>query len=121
MRLPHRIAQGLTAVVLLVALPYDASSAPVEKPHHARVAAQQRPELFGADCRIAVDATRVTASCHNPYPAVDEVALHIECDPWWDIDVDTRPKPAGPAETVRMAGRCWKGVRTAWVTHRKVP
>ncbi|MFJ8823593.1 hypothetical protein ACIREE_17575 [Streptomyces sp. NPDC102467] len=115
---PHRIAPALTAVVLLVALPYDAASDTAEHPGHARVA-EKKPELFGAGCRIRVDGTRVTASCHNPYPGADRVALHIECDPWWDIDTDSAPATVGPAETVRLDGRCWKSVRTAWVSHRK--
>ncbi|WP_411293814.1 hypothetical protein [Streptomyces kunmingensis] len=89
-----------------------------EDPGHARVA-EPKKELFGAGCRIVVDGTRATAACHNPYPVVDRVALHIECDPWWDIDTDTAPTEVGPAGTVRLDGRCWKNVRTAWVSHRK--
>ncbi|WP_239092192.1 hypothetical protein [Streptomyces sp. SID14478] len=85
---------------------------------HARVAGKER-ELFGAGCRIRVEGTRVSASCHNPYPRADLVALHIECDPWWDVDTDSTPAAVGPAETLRMDGRCWKKVRTAWVSHRK--
>ncbi|MEV1021787.1 hypothetical protein [Streptomyces sp. NPDC050264] len=120
MRLPlsHRIAPALTAVVLLVALPYDAASDTAENSGHARVAEKKR-ELFGAGCRIKVDGTRVTASCHNSYPGADRVALHVECDLWWDIDTDSAPVEVGPAGTVRLAGRCWKNVRTAWVSHRK--
>ncbi|MGY0023015.1 hypothetical protein [Streptomyces sp. cg35] len=120
MRLTHRIAPALTALVLLVALPYDAASDTPEKSGHARVAAK-KPGPFGAGCRVRVDGTRVSATCHNQYPEVDRVALHIECDPWWDIDTDSAPAEVGPAQTVRLDGRCWKDVRIAWVSHRKAP
>ncbi|MEU6390000.1 hypothetical protein [Streptomyces sp. NPDC046939] len=117
MRLPSRIAPALAAAALLAALPCDAASHPAAH-RHARVAAKE-PERFGAGCRIVVHGTRATADCHNPYPGVDRVALHIECDPWWDIDTDTAPADVDPAETVRMSGRCWKSVRRAWVSHER--
>ncbi|MCX3063974.1 hypothetical protein [Streptomyces beihaiensis] len=117
MYLPHRVAPVLAALTLLVALPYDAaSSEPVAR--HGRVAGQKR-ELFGADCRVDVTRSRVTASCHNPYPETDRVALHIECRQWWDIDTDSRPTAVDPAQTLTLAGRCWKSVATAWVSHQK--
>ncbi|MFI7012428.1 hypothetical protein [Streptomyces sp. NPDC050145] len=103
MRLRYRIATVLAALALVGA---GADS----------VAA---PEPFGAGCRVRVDGSRVSATCHNPYPGVDRVALHVECDRWWDIDTDTAPRAVGPAETVRLAGRCWKDVRSAWVSHRE--
>ncbi|WP_425835503.1 hypothetical protein [Streptomyces fractus] len=111
------------ALALLIALPYvaacaSAQGATAEKGGHARVADKKR-EYFGADCRIDIDRSLVSAECHNPYPTVDRVALHIECDKWWDIDTDSRPKAVYPAETLRLDGRCWKNVRTAWVSHQK--
>ncbi|MFI0236976.1 hypothetical protein [Streptomyces sp. NPDC016845] len=121
MRLPSRAAPALAAAALLAALPCDAVSdttAHRHDPGHARVAAK-KPERFGAGCRTLVEGVRATADCHNPYPGVDRVALHIECDPWWDIDTDTAPTDVGPAETVRLNGRCWKSVRRAWVSHEK--
>ena len=111
------------AVVLLISLPCLAACAPAqgataEKGGHARVADKKR-ERFGADCRIEIDRDLVSAICHNPYPTVDRVALHVECAKWWDIDTDSRPKAVFPAETLRMDGRCWKNVRTAWVSHHR--
>ena len=103
MRLRYRIGTVLAALALVAA---GADS----------VAA---PEPFGAGCRVRVDGSQVSATCHNPYPVVDRVALHIECDRWWDIDTDTAPRATEPAQTVRLAGRCWKEVRGAWVSHRK--
>ncbi|WP_420032922.1 hypothetical protein ACN2WE_09655 [Streptomyces sp. cg28] len=111
MRLPRRIAPALAVVLLIAVLPYDAASD--EKP------AKPERELFGAQCRIETDGSRVSADCHNPYPGVDAVALHIECAPWWDIDTDSAPREVGPAETVRLDGRCWKKVRDVWVSHRR--
>ncbi|MET8474901.1 hypothetical protein ABZY90_20010 [Streptomyces sp. NPDC006422] len=112
MRFSHRVVPALAALTLLFTLPYDAVSD--EKPARKR-------EPSGADCRIAVRRDLVSAVCHNPYPTVDRVALHIECARWWDIDTDSRPKAVFPAETLRLDGRCWKSVKTAWVSHHKAP
>ncbi|MFJ4712601.1 hypothetical protein [Streptomyces sp. NPDC088785] len=111
MRLPRRMAPAVAAVLLIAVLPYEAASA--DRP------ARPKRALFGAQCRVAVDGARVRAFCHNPYPGVDAVALHVECAPWWDIDTDSAPREVGPAETVRIDGRCWKQVRDVWVSHRR--
>ncbi|MEU1040816.1 hypothetical protein ACFYP4_31950 [Streptomyces sp. NPDC005551] len=119
MRLFHRFAPVLAALVLPVALPDDAASHSPHSPGtglHVRVP-DERP--FGASCRTHVLGSRVTAYCHNPYPETDRVSLHVECDRWWDIDSDGAPVAAGPAETVRLTGRCWKEIRSAWVSHGK--
>ncbi|MGK5628078.1 hypothetical protein [Streptomyces sp. URMC 123] len=71
----------------------------------------------GARCRTDVQGSRVTAQCHNPYPDTDRVQLHIECDRWWDPDVDSAPAEVGPAQRVELSGRCWLGIRQAWVSH----
>ncbi|MFF6784122.1 hypothetical protein [Streptomyces sp. NPDC012510] len=86
--------------------------------HHARVAAG-KPEPFGAACHSTVTASQVIAHCFNPYPAVDRVRLHIECERWWDIDSDGAPVEAGPAQTVRLTGRCWKEVLSVWFSHQR--
>jgi hypothetical protein len=108
------------ALTLLLAAPSDAAShtahSAVTTPH-ARVPAEKRP--FGAACRTVVDGSHVTAYCHNPYPESDHVGLHIECDRWWDLDADGTRVEAGPAQNVRLTGRCWKEVRSAWVSHQK--
>lgn len=64
--------------------------------------------------------SHVVAYCHNPYVDTDRVRLHIECARWWDIDTDSAPVDAGPALTVRLTGRCWKEVGSAWISHQKV-
>ena len=132
----------LTAVTLLVALPCGAashtdsshtdsahtdssntdssntdSSRTAKTAPRARVTLENKP--FGASCRTAVDGSHVTAYCHNPYPEPDHVGLHIECDRWWDIDTDGPRVEAGPAQRVRLVGRCWKEVRSAWVSHQR--
>jgi len=113
-RLSRSFAPLLVAVALAGALPYEAAP-------HARVAARQpeRPDPFGATCRTRVTGSEVTAYCHNPYVATDRVRLHIECDRWWDLDSDGTSVEAGPAQTVRLTGRCWKEVRSVWVSHQK--
>ncbi|MEV6319160.1 hypothetical protein [Streptomyces sp. NPDC051776] len=83
----------------------------------ARTGGEEEP--FGATCRTYVHGSRATVSCHNPYTANDAVQLHIECERWWDPDIDTEPAEAGPAETVEMTGRCWMEIRRAWVTHHR--
>lgn len=110
----------LAALTLLIALPYGAASHAVgeAKPARARVEAAE-PRPFGAECRTTVEGSDAVVYCHNPYPEPDRVRLHVECEQWWDIDSDGVPVEAGPAETVRLTGRCWKEIRTVWVSHEK--
>ncbi|MET7682994.1 hypothetical protein [Streptomyces sp. NPDC005423] len=115
MRLSRSVASALVAVALVIFVGREALP-------HARVAARKpaaAPELFGAECRTAVNGSYVTAYCHNPYPQTDRVALHMECDRWWDLDSDGSGTDVGPAQTVRLTGRCWKEVRSVWVSHQK--
>lgn len=77
-------------------------------------------EPFGASCRTTVEGSSVAAFCHNPYPGTDRVQLHVECARWWDVDSDSDPAEAGPAGYVRLTGRCWKEVDSAWVSHARV-
>ncbi|MFC8823082.1 hypothetical protein [Streptomyces rochei] len=108
MRPLHRPVCAALAVACVLILPAEAAA-------HATVPA----ESFGAACRVRVEASDVTAYCHNPYPEPDHVRLHVECARWWDLDGDTFPVVAGPAQTVRLDGRCWKDVRAAWVSHAR--
>ena len=97
-------------------------SLPYEALPHTRVEARQAaaPEPFGAD--VPHQRHRLPGDRLLPQPvsaAPTGVSLHIECDRWWDIDSDGAPVEAGPAQTVRLTGRCWKEVRSVWVSHRK--
>ncbi|MEU6993791.1 hypothetical protein ABZ953_24435 [Streptomyces sp. NPDC046465] len=109
-------AAVLVALALVVAAP---SGAPRGQPHARGAAEKPRPRPFGSECRTGVAGPDVVAYCHNPYPETDRVRLHVECARWWDIDSDSRPVEAGPAMTVRLTGRCWKEVRSVWVSHQK--
>ncbi|MFB7246438.1 hypothetical protein CW362_38885 [Streptomyces populi] len=125
MRLSHRFAPVFAAVALVMAVPHDAMPHPraedvgggswppgIETARRAAV-----PQPFGAECRTTVTGSHVVAYCHNPYVGTDRVALHVECARWWDIDGDSVPVDVGPAMTVRLTGRCWKEIRTVWITH----
>ncbi|MCN9244586.1 hypothetical protein NGF19_28045 [Streptomyces sp. RY43-2] len=114
MRLFRRIAPWLVAVPLVMSLPYEALPQARVRP-----ASTPAPEPFGADCRVRVSGSAVVAYCFNPYPLSDHVSLHIDCARWWDIDTDTAPVEAAPATTVRMTGRCWDTVRSAWANHQR--
>ncbi|MFD4626265.1 hypothetical protein [Streptomyces sp. NPDC058475] len=114
MRLSRRFAPVFAAAALVMALPYDA--VPHARGGHEKLTA---PELFGAECRTTVTGSRMVAYCHNPYPETDHVSLHIECARWWDIDTDSAPVDTAPAATVRLAGRCWKEIRSVWISHEK--
>lgn len=118
----------LAALALLVALPSDAAShgagAAVTRAADGgttggavQPARADRP--FGAECRSSVQGSTAVAYCHNPYPETDRVRLHIECDRWWDVDSDSAPVAAGAAATVRLTGRCWKEIRSVWVSHQR--
>ncbi|MFE0653326.1 hypothetical protein ACFVZH_32635 [Streptomyces sp. NPDC059534] len=84
----------------------------------ATASAAGEPEVFEASCRTLVEGSRVTAHCQNPYPRTDRVSLHVECDRWWDVDTDSAPVEVGPADYAQITGRCWKEVRSAWITHQ---
>ncbi|WP_369197672.1 hypothetical protein [Streptomyces djakartensis] len=120
MRLSRRTASLSLAVALVVTLAYEAVPRTHDDAPPARVP-HARPEAgpFGAACRIRVTGSEVTAYCHNPYPETDRVSLHVECVRWWDIDTDSASVAAGPAQTVRLKGRCWKEVGGAWISHRR--
>ncbi|MFJ3644280.1 hypothetical protein ACIPRD_31685 [Streptomyces sp. NPDC090108] len=112
MRLSRSLIPVTAAVALVLSLPCDAVS-------HARVDDGRPPAPFGAACRTAVDGSHVVAHCHNPYVDTDRVRLHIECARWWDIDTDSAPVDAAAAMTVTLTGRCWKEVRSVWISHQK--
>ncbi|MFF7329506.1 hypothetical protein ACIQU5_13420 [Streptomyces sp. NPDC090306] len=112
MRLSSRLAPAVVAAALLTSLPFEGLPQT-----GVRDIGPVAPRLSGAQCRTTVDGSRVTAYCHNPYPATDRVSLHIECDRWWDVDSDGAPVATGPAQTVRLTGRCWKEIHSAWVGH----
>ncbi|WP_411106217.1 hypothetical protein [Streptomyces sp. cmx-4-9] len=106
-------AHGPEAAVAVV----DLAEIPAEPPVRPAPAAGQ--ELFGADCDTEITGSQVIASCHNSYPETDLVTLHVECDRWWDVDADAAPVAVDPAGRVALTGRCWKEVRSAWVSHRR--
>ncbi|MBX9393552.1 hypothetical protein K4749_08080 [Streptomyces sp. TRM72054] len=113
MRLYRCLASVTVAVALVLSAPYDAMP-------HARAGAgdAKAPPPFGAACRTRIEGSHVVAHCHNPYVDVDRVRLHIECDRWWDLDTDSAPVDTEPAMTVRLTGRCWKEVRSVWISHQ---
>lgn len=102
--------EAATAVVEPAEIPAEPPAQPT------RPAAR---ELFGADCDTAIEGSRVTANCHNAYPETDLVRLHVECDRWWDVDGDGAAVAVGPAGRAELIGRCWKEVRSAWVSHQR--
>ena len=111
MRFSRRLASTTVAVALVLPLSYEAAA-------HAPAQVPAAEEPFGAECRIRVTGSEVTAFCHNPYPRTDRVRLHVECARWWDLDADGAAVRAAPAQTVRLTGRCWKEVESAWISHR---
>ncbi|MCX5225375.1 hypothetical protein [Streptomyces sp. NBC_00233] len=117
----HGFGAFVSVAVLLtgiaVAAEVRAAPAPAEEPPVTAPAAED-PENFGASCRTVVQGSTVTAHCQNPYPRTDRVRLHVECERWWDIDSDSAPVEVGPADYGELTGRCWKEVRSAWITHQ---
>jgi hypothetical protein len=103
---------GIAVAAEVRAAPAPAEELPVTAP------AAEEPENFGASCRTVVQGSTVTAHCQNPYPRTDRIRLHVECERWWDIDSDSAPVEVGPADYGTITGRCWKEVRSAWITHQ---
>ncbi|MCY0931474.1 hypothetical protein OTB20_35890 [Streptomyces sp. H27-H1] len=95
----------------------DLAQIPAEPP--VQPAPPAARELFGADCDTEINGSQVAAFCHNGYPQTDLVRLHVECDRWWDVDGDAAAVAVHPAGRVELAGRCWKEVRSAWVSHQR--
>ncbi|MER5492709.1 hypothetical protein [Streptomyces sp. NPDC002490] len=122
MRWSHGFVPLLALLVFLTSLPAvagpeDARSGPdAERP----VRAEGDFGRDGPECRTAVDGPQAVAHCHNPYPALYRVALHVECAHWWDLDVDGAAVEVRPAGTVRLAARCWSGIDAVWVTQHRV-
>ncbi|MGW0753454.1 hypothetical protein [Streptomyces sp. NPDC002587] len=95
----------------------DLADLPAEPP--VQPARPDAEDLFGADCDAEINGSQVTAHCHNGYPQTDLVRLHVECDRWWDLDGDGAAVAVGPAGRVELVSRCWKEVRSAWVSHQR--
>ncbi|MFI5758444.1 hypothetical protein [Streptomyces sp. NPDC051569] len=74
-------------------------------------------ERLHAYCRTKIKGSHATAYCQNPNPEPDRVQLHIECEHWWDIDADSAPVELLPAGYVQLSDRCWKEIRSVWVSH----
>ncbi|WP_338899035.1 hypothetical protein WBG99_28430 [Streptomyces sp. TG1A-60] len=128
MRVSRSIAPAAVVLALALTLPTEATPyARVEdEERHARVQGAKgharvagKPDPFGAACRSTVLGSQVIAHCFNPHATVDRVRLHIECERWWDIDSDGAPVETGPAQTVRLTGRCWKEVHSVWFSHQR--
>ncbi|MGW0550497.1 hypothetical protein [Streptomyces altiplanensis] len=115
----RRAAAGVLSLVALAGLAAPAVTERAADPGQ-EPAEKTALALSGSTCRTAVEGSRVVAYCHNPYPESDLVRLHIECERWWDLDADGTPVEVGPAQTVRLTDRCWKEVRTAWVSHHRM-
>jgi len=107
---------GLTVAAEVRAAPAAVDGAAVDATT-ADETATDGPEHFGASCRTLVQGSVVTAHCQNPYPRTDRVRLHVECERWWDVDTDSAPVEVGPADYAKVTGRCWKEIRSAWITH----
>ncbi|EDY52221.1 Hypothetical protein SCLAV_1026 [Streptomyces clavuligerus] len=85
------------------------------------VSQEPEPPRYEAECWTEIEGSSASAHCHNPFPAIDRVRLHIECERWWDIDVDGPPADVHPADEVTLTDRCWKEIRAVWVSHQPLP
>ncbi|KUJ68908.1 hypothetical protein ACZ90_16105 [Streptomyces albus subsp. albus] len=119
MRVPRPAAAAALAVALLtgaavtVAVAQPQSTA--ERTGPGPATPRHRPET--AACHTWTTGSRATAGCFNPYPRADRVRLHVECARWWDPDMDGTSVDVAPAQYVELSQRCWKEIRTAWVSH----
>ncbi|WP_431045096.1 hypothetical protein ACQUSR_26340 [Streptomyces sp. P1-3] len=103
------VALIATACAVAVAAEHIAAADPSDS--------RPRPRDERAACNAWVRGSHATATCFNPYPEADRVQLHVECERWWDPDMDGAPVEVGPAQYVQLSQRCWKEIREAWVSH----
>ncbi|MFD5513506.1 hypothetical protein ACFWIB_38010 [Streptomyces sp. NPDC127051] len=108
---------GPEAVAVVEPAAVDLDEIPAEPPVRPRPPAGR--ELFGADCDTVIEGSQVSATCLNSYPETDLLRLHVECDRWWDVDADSAAVALAPAGRIELTSRCWKEVRSAWVTHQR--
>ncbi|MFF4103609.1 hypothetical protein [Streptomyces sp. NPDC001903] len=105
------------AVAVVEPAAVDLDEIPAEPPVRPRPPVAR--DLFGADCDTVIEGSQVTATCQNGYPETDLLRLHVECDRWWDLDADSAAVALAPAGRIELTSRCWKEVRSAWVTHQR--
>ncbi|WP_241778633.1 hypothetical protein [Streptomyces sp. AcH 505] len=127
MRALRRRTAALTTAALItagfaVSSEVRHATAPTAASGPAAAPAADRPdhERYRASCRTQIHGSHAVAYCHNPYPETDRVSLHVECARWWDIDADSAPVTIGAAGYVQLTDRCWKEIRSAWVSHEPV-
>lgn len=122
MRLSHGFVPLLAVLIFLTSLPAGAVPSGIDPDPGPERATRAEGDFgrSGAECRTSVEGAEAVTYCHNPYPAVYRVSLHIECVQWWDIDFDGSPVEVGPAGTVRLTGRCWEDIASVWVTEQRV-
>ncbi len=112
MRLSRRFAPVFAAVAFMMVLPYDAV------PHTRVVHGICRPPAFRRQCRTTVQGSHVCV-LPQPLPGDRPGRPAHRVRPL----VGHRHRPhrvdAGPAMTVRLTGRCWEEVRSAWVSHQR--
>ncbi|WP_432096821.1 hypothetical protein [Streptomyces sp. bgisy100] len=128
MRVLRRAAAAVLVLSAAVISPSSAAAIAAPDTGTSRTPRPARPDPgrepwppYRAECRTRIEGSRAVVACHNPYPESDLVQLHIECDRWWDPDVDGKPVDVGPARTVELADRCWMDIRAVWVTHTPAP
>ncbi|MFG2984575.1 hypothetical protein ACGFYQ_25500 [Streptomyces sp. NPDC048258] len=114
---PEAVAPAVVDPAVVDTAVVDLADIPAEPPVQPSRPAVR--DLFGADCDTEINGSQVTARCHNGYPETDLVRLHVECDRWWDVDGDGAAVAVGPAGRVELVSRCWKEVRSAWVSHER--
>ncbi|MGW0700287.1 hypothetical protein ACWD0A_13440 [Streptomyces sp. NPDC002867] len=107
-----------TVTVLLWATPTASQTGSRQERQSLRQHTREQPPDYRADCGTVIEGSKVTAYCHNPYPAADRVQLHVECARWWDVDADSVPVELRPAGYAELTQRCWKEIRAAWISHR---
>jgi hypothetical protein len=103
-----RRSRFLTVPIVLTGMLAMAPSAQAAVP-----AAAPAPASVAATCDTWISGEWGHGKCTNNAAWTRTMWIHVECDAWWDSNVD-KEVPIGNQQTIEMQGHCYSSV--SWVT-----
>jgi hypothetical protein len=101
-RVAFAVGTSATALALGVAVPASAGVA-------AGAAPTSKSASLANECRSWIDGEWGHGACINEWVSGRTMHLHVECNAWWDANIDRSiVVPAG--ETTEAQGHCYSSV-----------